>query len=133
MDRIKFRTYVKKLDSIFPVTEINFITETVGVDVSGNGDIVEYKFEEAVLMQCTGLKEDGGGLVFEGDILAPSIGYDDFASEVHIVTWEDGGWHLKAIQGNYIQQMEYADDMDVIGNIYKNADWLDGSMEDSNE
>lgn len=76
---------------------------------------------ETALMQSTGLKDENGVEIFEGD-----IGWDDH-QEVHgQVIFENGAFKYE--WENISEDLfEVTDDIEIVGNIYENSQLLEGS------
>lgn len=71
------------------------------------------------VMQCTGLKDKNGKLIYEGDILKDKYG------ALHPISWNIKGFYEAdtfAVAGFYNAIQE---DMEVIGNIYENKELLE--------
>ena len=101
---------------------------------------VSKEFDDAVLMQCTGLEDIAGKLIYEGDIL-----FEDCKNEVYpngkywIVKWHDKHtqFYIEMINPSkyefYPQWHLARHDLDykIIGNIYENPELLtkDGNNE----
>lgn len=95
-------------------------------------DILEDE-KEYIVMQCTGLKDKNGNLIFEGDIL-----FENFKNTVHpkgrywIVKWNNkhANFYIdminpsKNINFNQWHLARHDLDYEVIGNIYKNPELL---------
>lgn len=81
-----------------------------------------------ISMQCTGLKDKNKKLIYEGDIIKipdDYATYGQFACEKREVYWNEGfrlkpKWDTRA-RGNWLEDTK---DLEVIGNIYENADLL---------
>lgn len=76
---------------------------------------------ETALMQSTGLKDENGVEIFEGD-----IGWDDH-QEVHgQVIFENGAFKYE--WENISEDLfEVTDDIEIVGNIYENSELLEGT------
>lgn len=81
-------------------------------------------------MQCTGLKNKNGNLIFEGDILAFTV-FDQYRG---VVVFAEGGWQLWAsIESEFYGSdgafdlywvVNQDDENEIIGNKYENPELL---------
>ena len=113
LDRFKFRRwdgYIRKLG------HVNWF------DIK---DLDEFP-DNYILMQCTGLKDSEGNLIYEGDILE----WDTKEGMIfkYWVVWDDefGAWtdHDKELT---ISELLKDEDNRIIGNIYENPELLQSS------
>ena len=73
------------------------------------------------LMQCVGLKDKNGKLIFEGDIVRQSDGCLGFIVWQGISYWiESPGSHARDLE-----HIPYYESVEVIGNIYENPELLE--------
>lgn len=83
---------------------------------------------ECILMQCTGLKDKNGKLIYQGDILGDIYEglYIHYCEHCHQLQLYSQGYGCMACNGD-IHWIEVAEDnkkLEVIGNIYENEDLL---------
>ena len=139
-DRFKFRCFDKKNKCMhYPTRHSNFsIVNGVIVKfesyLTGNGVYrgkrVAYEFDDAILMQCTGLKDKNGRLIYEGDILGGIyenlyIHWCDKCKQFQLKAQVFG---CVACEGDiyWYEVVEDNNKLEVIGNIYENPELLEG-------
>ena len=140
-DRFKFRTYDKRTKEMLNVRLISYFNTGNICRVEAEnavGDIIifdDYKtsIEDIELMQCTGLKDKNGTLIYEGDIV--KIEYYDFEIKhrIGIVEWEDDGFCITyhnpkdtKVSGCSLVDIVNGDKQEVIGNIYETPELIGG-------
>lgn len=147
-DRFNFRIYDTKhkvmRTSDFFVTANGFAGELIDMNTSDDENtlfkmrclvIAEKHFSE--LMQCTGLKDKNGKLIFEGDILKEK--YFDSDKEqfeyAYLQIGYDEKWcsyYQQVIDYDYKEAFPEFDfkeeNIEVIGNIYENPELLKGDF-----
>lgn len=150
-DRFKFRVWDKSLNKMIEVVDINLWDECPSVyelvdvisaseDTGGYPHPVfkQYYLKQCELIQCTGLKDKNGKLIYEGDILSikKEAGYDDCYFWINnIVYWDIKtlSWGIEPIieedwQTSYSEDFglceHYSIDMELVGNIYENKELL---------
>ena len=141
----KFRCFDKKYKKIMKVNEINFEKSSVWIE-SDSGDhenrhTLTRVFDEVILMQSTGLHDQNGIEVFEGDLIHYTYrGFDWYVP----VVYSEGRFEVyhgtlstipasKIPSGKYVtnignsirmHRVEFTD-MYVAGNIYENPELLE--------
>lgn len=92
------------------------------------------------VMQCTGLKDKNGKLIYEGDIIINRVSAGSFAKET-LRTVEFGehstssdyyaslayGWYCRELRTNIDEEtslMQVYDEIEIVGNIYENKELL---------
>jgi len=88
----------------------------------------DWKYEQPTIMQCTGLKDKNGKLIYEGDILQNEEGAIFSKTHRANVIW--GGTDEAACfiwnpwVGDIILNSDVIQYLEIIGNIYENPDLI---------
>lgn len=105
---------------------------------SAGWEVVEIG-DDWIVMQCTGLKDKNGNLIYEGDVVQmPLLDNKDYA--ITVVEWSRGGF-VSSETGHPIYLNSVSDDRsprphntwEVIGNIYQNPELLIKPLTKPNE
>lgn len=158
-DRFKFRASLHqdkyeeyglekfKNQRIFEVKTINVGYENSTVEIIAdypNGDLAVREIDEAdvKLMQCTGLKDKNGTLIYEGDILDIYVSSEKLLrykvkyeigsfmlvsnEEIYdfIGKWNDNVYPLSQLYFEYDNEEYVIYDCEIIGNIYENPELI---------
>jgi len=141
-DRFKFRFYDnnkkimidentnnKILENEYGEDEWYWCIEAFMPTIFDYFDPVDYDKKDFVIMQCTGLKDKNGKLIYEGDIVKykdevydlciGKIEWDNAHYELQYYTGEKYGWFSHILCFKHIKNIE------VIGNIYENKELLE--------
>lgn len=125
MREIKFKAWVKELNEIREVEYINFLKKMISYP---NKFCKEYylnaDFDEIELMQYTGLKDEYGDEIYEGDIVKLRANHG-----IGVVKYYDewGAFVVEYIKPKKLAVLGmnyYEEDIEVIGNIYENPELL---------
>lgn len=130
----KFRALDRLTGKMFPVGIIDYSIQSVYIE-EPNGMYCERDFDDVKLMQFTGLKDKNGKEVFEGDLIATPF-EEDGLFEVHMDTV--AGVYTKSTLTGKLQfiedldsleelegfKAEFAEYLEIKGNIYENPDLL---------
>jgi len=133
-DRFKFRAYNKELRKMYEVDTICPYEDnyTKGGEVFLKG--IQYNSfyfpEEVEVMQCTGLKDKNGNLIYEGDILGGIyLGYIEYCNECKCLQLKVKDYGCLACEGDMhwceLVEAEEQNELEVIGNIYENPELLE--------
>lgn len=130
-DRFRFRVWNKELYSTEPRTRMVYGAEQTYDCYCGNDERIPASSfgaiiddEDFIPMQCTGIKDKRGKLVYENDIITCG---DD---RKWVVIWDDTFWQVKEIRQdgcintNALTWCTY-DEIEIIGNIYENPKLLE--------
>ena len=81
--------------------------------------------EDAIIEQCTGLKDMNGVLIYEGDVVQ-----GEYITGRSVVRWDDHQWYVDEYdngdyyQGHVIQASDFRG-FEIIGNIHENPELLE--------
>ena len=113
----KFRAWDKK--------ENKWVDYPIYIDA--NGDVYWENYErglqeadDLIVMQCTGLKDQKGVEIFEGDIVNHYWSNEVGESFCHKTVIKNP-FDYKVNEAMYLN---YADELEILGNIYENSDLI---------
>ena len=116
-DRFKFR--YNNNNKIYDVSVIDFASSRVEIVSLDKMETLMCKLDLNNLIQCTGLKDKHGKLIYEGDIVRDLI----IPQVPYIVKWFNGGLYLEStVSGSFLKFSDTQ--QEVIGNIYENSELL---------
>ena len=123
MADIKFRAWDKLTETMRYVLCIDWVNSLVDL----NGGIIERKYnnsdeDEVILMQYTGLKDNNGKEIYEGDILI-----DEHNEEYCEVIFECGNFVCN-FETDSIDLSNISDELIVIGNTYENEELIKSDL-----
>ncbi len=135
--RFKFRVFGHSSKKMISILDLNVRDFYYGIFVDNR--LLEHYFGKGLytIMQCTGLKDENGKLIYEGDILKYTSKptntqknnpeYKPY-TEKYSVVWEDfyTGYNLRSKEKvNCFNLGIMTKDCEVIGNIYENPELLE--------
>ena len=144
MREIKFRAYIKKdydqelVGKILEVSSLHLKKNKaiIGYSISkSNYGNHSFKYEDIELMQYTGLHDENGKEIYDGDIIEFSYdmfvgNFDTFVAKGKVV-FEEGAFYVEAFENErttegeaYLLYSINLDAIEVIGNIYENKELL---------
>ena len=135
-DRFKFRVWHKKRKKMYDV--LHFHTETwynggewvtaKGFNIITQQDInIQVEPKDGVIMQCTGLKDKNGKLIYEEDIVKVII-QPNIIENVSVVKWDNKSARFlrtaSIASKNNLVSFWWDCSTEIIGNIYENPELL---------
>lgn len=141
-DRLKFRAWhkpTKKMFKVFCFTDKEVFENTI--DGVGTSPTNPANINDCVIMQCTGLKDKKGKLIYEGDIIKDLIfNEDDELAIIKFGNSDDFGGSYQCFYpewlGEYSKRTKYSmgwrrglvwwceSGIEVVGNIHENPELL---------
>lgn len=142
LDRYKFRIWDKPTSKMFYDVRIGFIKAPINSDwvcadtPDGQINYINDRLKDIEIMQCTGLRDKNGKLIYEGDILKVTGNRD--ASGYGVVEYLQAGcqffingyldypspYHPRR-KGEFYQPLQEWLCTEVIGNVYENPELLE--------
>ncbi len=122
----KFRAWDKISKNMFPVMMIDFGQSYVMIEEI-NGLWCERDFDDIELMQSTGLVDENGKEIFEGDIVQTERCFGDFNNfEMFkgVVKQLEGVWMI-VTDNNAVPAFSEIEENIVIGNVWENKELLE--------
>ena len=121
-DRFKFRAWNKMTKTMKEVSQLNFSEEQVGNCPTDSGKCTVHLCWQPsmIVMQCTGLRDKNGKLIYEGDIIRQPDGC------IGVIVWQGVSYWTES-PGSHARDLEhtpYYENVEVIGNVYENPELI---------
>lgn len=136
-DRFKFR--YNNNNKIYDVLAIDFARSRGEIVSLDKKETLMCKINLNNLIQCTGLKDKNGKLIYEGDIVE-AITHNPYEKHIGVIQF-----HMCYFSLDYIKLGKYSEagislakntgdfvSLKIIGNIYKNHELLEGNNDKTN-
>ncbi len=126
-DRFKFRAWDKENNQMWYDNVHGDLTDDAMIYVSyspADLDEDDVLISDVIPMQCTGLKDKNGKLIYEGDVLKDEDGNFDS------LYWKEGCFIIDSYMPSY-ECLSRTEELEVIGNIYENPELLKDGEEAS--
>ena len=128
-DRVKYRAWHKPTKRLFEVWCFTpeYVYEHDEVNGVGVTPTNPARMEDCELIQCTGLKDKHGRLIYEGDILKFAINVPEEDYFCGVVRYSSENWKYELVSGNetFCLCQVQGHDIEVIGNVYEDIKMLE--------
>ncbi len=134
-DRFKFRIWDKDKKKMFDCIQINFAENAYGSNkIKDNECSIHLMYQPHLeLMQCTGLKDKHGKLIYEGDIVK-TITHNPYEEHIGVIRYHTCYFSLDYKEvGKFgecgISLIKNTSDfvtLEMLGNIYENPELIGG-------
>lgn len=119
------KVYVKRLDLVLPVDEINFNINVIEVSLDNDDGFEQFGFDEVEFMENTGLKDKNGDYVYVGSILTDEgVLGDDYWDYATIEKDINDGYCISWENNEFSESLYECSAYSVVGNIYENEELL---------
>lgn len=141
-DRFRFRAWDKKTKKMRDVNNIAFhnkrsafdyddsnlpkVVNLWGYDIINDKDMILHReIEDVILMQCTGLEDKNGKLIYEGDIVKETLyRAGTICDETYLAVVHDSCIFRFEPDMVFTDLYYHHHKVEVIGNIYENPELL---------
>lgn len=123
----RYRAWDKNLKTMYEVDDImsiDFGKSEISVKTLFFERTNYYKFDDIVLMQSTGLKDENGKEIFEGDVVKMAKNVYSEPTYYEVVRHRGGAYRLESKQYGCELWLRHTD-CEIAGNIYENPELLE--------
>jgi hypothetical protein len=121
-DRFKFRAWEQERKIMHGNESKRLYMSSLGV-ISGFR-LLKNVADDLIVMQCTGIKDKNGQLIYEGDVIRHDAMNDDGIRSLKEIRW-DNFWCKYLVGPTYLDLgILSPTQWEIVGNIYENTELL---------